>query len=351
MENIIEEARLDKSTFTFLESGNMEKLNQTKNRSAVLTSAELAAVVSIEAELLKGARQYFDAHGFTEVIVPHITRITGSCENIDTLFGLDYFGEEAYLVQTGQLYLEALIPSLGNVFCIGPSFRAEPAADARHLAEFSLVEFEFPGGFDELLVHIENTVHSMIQRAVHYRKHELQFLGVDVNSLRKISLPFRRVTYAEAIGLLNENGVSVEWGDDLKSSHEALIVQDGIPTFITHYPEEIKFFNMKRNENNPKVVNSSDLILPNSGEAVGSAEREWNHEILREKLLKSEMYKKLKARGKDIRDFEWYLDLIRENPVQHSGCGIGLNRITQFVLGTKDIRATTAYPLNSESLL
>ncbi len=369
MNETIGETRLEKSTFsksfafrnleeamllrrqTFFLNGNIEKLNQTKNRPEILTSPELSAVVSIEAELLKAARQYFDAHGFTEVVIPHITRITGACENIDTLFTLNYFGEEAYLVQTGQLYLEALIPTLGNVFCVGPSFRAEPAADSRHLAEFNLVEFEFPGGFDELLVHIENVIYAMVQRAVHYRKHELQFLGADIARLNKIKTPFRRITYTDAIKLLNGKGVNVKWGDDLKSSHEAMIVADGMPTFITHYPEEIKFFNMRRNPENPTIVNSSDLILPHSGEAVGSAEREWNHELLREKLLKSEMYKKLAARGKDIRDFEWYLDLIKENPVQHAGCGIGLNRVTQFVLGTSDIRATTAYPLNLESLL
>ena len=351
MENLMEKTKLEKTMQTFFLGGNLEKLNNTKNRATVLTSPELSAVVAIEAELLKAARQYFDAHGFTEVVVPHLTRITGACENIDTLFAVDYFGEEAYLVQTGQLYLEALIPKLGNVFCIGPSFRAEPSADPRHLAEFSLVELEFPGGFDELLVHIENTVHAMIQRAVHYRKQELEFLGADITRLKKLRLPFRRITYTEAIELLNEKGIDIKWGDDLKSSHEALIVSDGKPTFITHYPEEIKFFNMRRNPDNPKVVNSSDLILPHSGEAVGSAEREYDYELLKEKLLKSEMYKKLTARGKSIADFEWYFELIKNNPMQHAGCGIGLNRITQFILGSSDIRATTAYPLNTESLL
>jgi asparaginyl-tRNA synthetase len=351
MEEIIGETRLDKSTQTFFLQGDLEKLASTKNRPAVLTEPELTAVVSIEAELLKGARQYFDGHGFTEVVVPHITRITGACENIDTLFALDYFGEEGYLVQTGQLYLEALIPKLGNVYCVGPSFRAEPAVDERHLTEFTLVEFEFPGGFDELLIHIENTVHAMVQRAIHYRKAELEFLGVDMNKLKKVKTPFRRITYTEAIEQLKEKGVSVSWGDDLKSHHEAMIVADGVPTFITHYPEAIKFFNMRRNPENPLVVNSSDLILPHSGEAVGSAEREFDHELLRGKLLKSEMYRKLTARGKSISDFEWYFDLIKQNPMQHAGCGIGLNRVTQFVLGTSDIRATTAYPMNLESLL
>ena len=250
----------------------------------------MANIVSIEAELLRAGRQYFDTHGFTEVVTPHITKITGSCENIDTLFGLDYFGKEAYLVQTGQLYLEALIPALGNVFCVGPSFRAEPSVDSRHLTEFTLMEIEFPGDFKRLLEHIENTVYSMIRSVLKNKKHELGSLGADIERLKKIRLPFRRLTYTKAVEILKEKGVGIEWGDDLKSSHEKLLVDDGMPTFITHYPEKIKFFNMRRNPETPEVVNSSDLILPYGGEAVGAAEREYDYALLKEKLVGSKMY-------------------------------------------------------------
>lgn len=322
-----------------------------KNRHKLLLKQEMSMIVSIEAELLKAARQYFDLHGFTEVTTPHITKITGSCENIDTLFSLNYFGEEAYLVQTGQLYLEALIPRLGNVFCVGPSFRAEPSVDNRHLTEFVLVEIEFPGGFNELLVHIENIVYSMVKRVLHNKKHELELLGVDTNRLKKVRLPFRRLDYTKVIELLNEKGIEIGWGEDLKSNHEKMLVKDGVPTFITHFPEAIKFFNMRRNDKNPKVVNSADLILPCSGEAVGAAEREYDYNLLQEKLLNSDMYKRLKERGKSISDFEWYLNVVKENGISHSGCGIGLNRVTQFILGTDDIRISTAYPLNRVSLM
>jgi asparaginyl-tRNA synthetase len=130
-----------------------------------------------------------------------------------------------------------------------------------------------------------------------------------------------------------------------------MIVSDGIPTFITHYPEKIKFFNMRRNKNNPDVVNSADLILPFGGEAVGSAEREYDYELLCNKLLKSEMYKRLAEKGKNINDFKWYLELVKKHSIQHSGCGIGLNRVTQFILGSHDIRTSTAYPMNAESLM
>jgi asparaginyl-tRNA synthetase len=329
----------------------LSRLATTDNRHRLLLEQEMAMVVSIESELLKTARQYFDLHGFTEVTTPHITKVTGSCENIDTLFGLDYFGEEAYLVQTGQLYLEALIPSLGNVFCVGPSFRAEPTVDSRHLTEFVLLEIEFPGNFNELLSHIENIVYSMVKRVLHNRKHELELLGVDTDRLKRLEFPFRRMSYTRAVELLNRKGIGIAWGDDLKSSQEGLLVGDGVPTFITHFPEEIKFFNMRRNEKNPKVVNSADLILPYSGEAVGAAEREHDYRLLQKKLLNSEMYRKLKKRGKSIDDFRWYLEVVREKSVRHAGCGIGLNRVTQFILGTDDIRISTAYPMNKASLM
>lgn len=327
------------------------KYEIARDRYKLLLKQETALIVGIEAELLKAARQYFDLHGFTEVTTPHITKITGSCENIDTLFGLDYFGEEAYLVQTGQLYLEALIPKLGNVFCVGPSFRAEPSVDNRHLTEFVLVEIEFPGNFDELLVHIENIIYSMVKGVLRNKKHELEMLGADTNNLKKLEPPFSRLSYTKTIELLNKEGIGIAWGEDLKSDHEKLLVRDGIPTFITHFPEGIKFFNMRRNERDSRVVNSADLILPHSGEAVGAAEREYDYTLLQEKLLNSSMYRRLRERGKGISDFEWYLNIVREKGISHAGCGIGLNRVTQFILGADDIRMSTAYPMNRISLI
>lgn len=328
-----------------------EKLARTENRHRLLVEKEMGAVVSIESELLRAARRFFEHNDYTEVVTPHVTRITGSCENIDTLFGLDYFGDEAYLVQTGQLYLEALIPSMGNVFCVGPSFRAESSVDGRHLTEFTLMELEFPGDFDDLLETIERLVCSMVQSVVQRKRKELGMLGVDAERLRKVRTPFRRISYTEAIDTLKKEGVRIEWGEDLSSRYEKILVKDGIPTFITHFPEAIKFFNMRRNPLNPRVVNSADLILPFSGEAVGAAEREFDHRLLRKKLLNSEMFRMLKKRGKTAEDFGWYMDIVRNHGIQHSGCGIGLNRVTQFILGSEDIRMSTAYPMNRVSLM
>lgn len=342
MKAIVENSK----TAAAISTSPLDALKQTNNRAAVLATRELAAITRIEATMLKAARSYFEENDFTEAVVPHITRVTGACENIDTLFELDYFGEKAYLVQTGQLYLEALIPKLGSVFCIGPSFRAEPDIDERHLTEFTLVEIEFPGDFEQLLAHIENIVHSMIHAAAGMK--ELEILDVDTDRLRAVKKPFARMTYTQAIKQLQKHGFDVKWGDDLKSPHEKFLA-NGLPLFITHYPEAIKFFNMRRAPDG--LVNSCDLILPNSGEAVGAAEREHDHSLLVENLEKSPMYARLLEKGKNIKDFQWYLDIVRDHPIQHAGCGIGLNRVMQFVLNSDDIRASTAFPMNGESLM
>jgi asparaginyl-tRNA synthetase len=309
------------------------------------------AVVKTESSLLKGARRYFEEHGFVEVVVPHLTKATGACENIATMFELDYFAQRSYLSQTGQLYLEVLTPFIDKVWCIGPSFRAEPSADDRHLTEFVLIEIEFAGNFEELLSHIEATICSMVNTTLKERETDLQLLNVNTDRLARLSRPFQRITYTEAVGLLTDYGV--RWGDDLKSHHEKALVQmhGNQPLFVTHFPKTIKFFNMRENDENPSIVNSADLLLPMGGEAVGAAEREHRYDKLYQRLIDSSMFKQLAAKGGTTEDFRWYLDFHKENRNLHSGWGVGLNRVTQFVLDTDDIRTTTAFPLNSESIL
>lgn len=326
-------------------------LKNTSDRQKLFSTPEMQAVVKIESSLLKGARKYFEERGFIEIVVPHVTKATGACENIATMFEVDYFGQKGYLSQTGQLYLEVLTPFLGKVWCIGPSFRAEPSVDDRHLTEFNLVELEFAGNFEELLRHIEDTICSMISCILSERREELELLRADIERLRKVTKPFDRITYTEAVGLLTDYGV--KWGDDLKSHYEKLLVQmhGNQPLFVTHYPKPIKFFNMRENDENSAIVNSADLLLPMSGEAVGAAEREYHHEKLRQRLVDSPMFRMLVEKGGSIDDFKWYLDFYKEHSVLHSGCGIGLNRVTQFALGSDDIRATTSFPLNRESML
>ena len=307
---------------------------------------KLAEIAKVESALLLGARKYFQTHGFTEVVVPHLTRATGACENVDTLFAVDYFGQTAYLSQTGQLFLESLIPAIEKVWCVGPSFRAESEADNRHLTEFPLVELEFAGDFEQLLAQIEGVICSMTAEAATALPEEK---AAKLNAIRR---PFNRITYTRAVEMLAD--MEVKWGDDLKSRHEQTLMErtGGQPLFITHYPGAIKFFNMRTNPGDPRIVNSADLILPHSGEAVGSAEREFECEPLKKRLENSQMLKRLIERGGSIRDFDWYFDHLRTNgSVLHAGCGIGLNRVTQFVLGSADIRDCTVFPMNSQRLL
>jgi len=333
-----------------LSNEHLEKLKATDHRCKLFSTPEMQALARIEAALLRGARKYFDANNFTEIIVPHLTRATGACENIATMFTVDHFGENCYLAQTGQLYLEVLTPFLKKVWCVGPSFRAEPSVDERHLTEFTLIELEFEGNLAKLIEHVENVIDSMIQEVIKTRQEDMELLGIDKQRINVLP-PFKKVTYTEAVSQLS--GYGVKWGDDLKSIHEKTLVEiySNQPLFITHYPKAIKFFNMKTNEHNSNVVNSTDLILPFSGEAVGAAEREYKYEPLLKRLEESNMLRQLIEKGGTIHDFDWYLDFYQlHEGTPHSGCGIGLNRVTQYVLGSTDIRASTVFPMNKETM-
>jgi len=322
-----------------------EILKNTQCRYSLFGSPAFRAMVYVEGLLLQGARRYFDDMEFKEIVVPHITRATGACENIDTLFEVNYFGEGAYLSQTAQLYLESLIPWMNKVWCTSPSFRAEPRVDNRHLTEFTLIELEFAGTFEELLEHIEGVMISMIKSVL--KKMTSRWL--DRNRLRKVVAPFERISYTEAIEMLGK-----EFGHDITREEEQMLVEKfgNMPLFITHYPKAMKFFNMIENEENPHLVDSADLILPYGGEAVGAASREYEADRLYKRLDESQMLKQLRVKGGSIKDFDWYIDVYRKyKGAPHAGCGIGLNRVTQFVLGVNDIRMCTAYPLNRETLI
>ena len=328
----------------------LENLKNTAHRYRLFKEPSLQAIARIESSLLSGARKYFEENLFVEVTVPHVTRATGACENVATMFEVDFFGEKRYLAQTGQLYLEVMTPYLERVWAAGPSFRAEEKVDERHLVEFTLLEIEFRGNFNQLLEHVEGTLVSMVSEVLAKRSEDLAILGVDAERLQNVRRPFKRLTYTEAVELLEDEGV--RWGDDLKSPHEKLLVEcmGSQPLFITHYPKAIKFFNMKENAVNHELVDSADLILPYSGEAVGAAEREYEYDRLVNRLLESSMFRLLKERGGGMEDFAWYLNFYKEfGGYPHSGCGIGLGRVMQFVLGVDDIRGSTVWPANREA--
>ena len=311
-------------------------------------------IAKVEASLLKGFRDYMDSQGFIEVQVPHITKATGACENVATMFYLDYFGRRAYLTQTAQLHLEILsqLIDTGRVYTLIRSFRAEPEVDDRHLTEFSLFEFEHVGGFNELLRHIEYTIYWGVERVAEERQDILRKYGVDGGWLEQFKPPFKRMRYKDAIDFLNEKGFNLEYGDDLKHVHEKVIASEFGPTFVTHWPKHLKFFNMREDPDNPSEVISADLELPFVGESVGSAEREYRYKRLYERLVESDMYRMLIEYGGDVSDWDWYLEFWRtiENPMLHSGCGIGVSRVVQSLLKLGNIKEAVVYPMDRLSI-
>lgn len=327
-------------------------LEKTTDRFNLANTQEAGLVDKINDSLYWGATNYAKANGFMYTEVPILTKITGACENVDTLYALDHFGKQGYLAQTGQLYLESKIPLHEKLWTMITSSRAENSADSRHLNQFQLFELEFRGDMEKLIYHIQGTVKSMLHSVLNYNDQELEEIGRTDEVKKWASEPFARITYSDAVDMIkNMPGYSFKWGDDLKAVHENMISKEiGKPLFITHYPKEIKFFNMKVNDVDKRVVNSTDLIMPYSGESVGAAERENNYDSLVERLENSQMYKILKQRGHSLTDFEDYLEMVKKNPILHSGCGIGMSRISQAVLGVKDIRVATSYPLQSNVL-
>jgi len=311
-------------------------------------------IVKVEASLLKGFREYMDLKGFIEVQVPHITKATGACENIATMFSLDYFGRRAYLTQTAQLHLEILsqLIDTGRVYTLIRSFRAEPEVDDRHLTEFSLFEFEHLGGFEELLRHIENCIYSGVRRVEEECEDILIDYGVDDAWLASFKPPYKRLRYKDAIAFLNKRGFGLRYGDDLRQIHERFIADELGPTFVTHWPKHLKFFNMREDPENPNEVISADLELPLVGESVGSAEREFRFNRLYERLLSSDMYRMLTEFGGDVRDWDWYLDFWRSigNARLHSGCGIGVSRVVQSLLRLSSVKDAVVYPMDRLSI-
>lgn len=295
-------------------------------RKAVLT----------EASLLRGARKFLEENKFVEVVVPHLVSATGSCEVIETLFEVPYFDRTAFLTQTAQLYLEAVVPFLGGkVWTFGPSFRAESRVDNRHLTEFSLLELEFEGDFQQLL----ETIEKMFVRMIFEANHGLA---------ESLKLPLMRMSYSEAIEKLG-----LAFGMDIQSSDEQKLLEQNRnqPFFLTHFPKELKYFNMRENESNSKLVNSADFIVPYGGECAGAAEREYNPARLLKRLEESAMFINYKARGGNPHAFDWYINsYFKHDYSLHSGFGMGLNRVTKYVLELEDIRRSTAYPVNKELL-
>ncbi len=330
-------------------------------------------VILLTDQVLQSARRYLVQENYTEVTTPRIVRASGACENINTLFEVSadndfhwFNGHKSYLAQTGQLYLEALVPTLGNVYCVGSSFRAEPKVDNRHLTEFLMIEIEHPGDFDKLLSYMEGFIYQIAQDIVKQEKKQAIF-GLSLETMDRLSVCpqiFNKITYNQAIEKLQNLNEKIVWGDDISSAQEKILVENNNnqPLFITRFPDPMwkfdkeieveKFFNMLPDAENPGLVLSADLILPFGGESAGAAARAHEAEVLEKRLLNSRMYKRLLDRGGNLADFGWYIGQVKTNgAIPHAGCGFGIARIIQWLLGESDIRQAVAFPANKATLI
>ena len=329
-------------------------------------------IIKLTHLVLKIMREHFNQEGFTEVVTPRVVRASGACENVNTLFeaGVDgnnhwFKNKKGYLAQTGQLYLEALVPDLEKVYCIGPSFRAESKVDNRHLTEFLMLEIEHAGGFEELLKNIEGTLQAIAKGMIESGNYqEIGLEKSDLDRLKSCLQPFPRLSYDEAIKTLQKKGEKIEWGDDISSAQEKLLLRDynNCPLFITHFPDPMcdfgkpieaeKFFNMLPDHKNPGRVLSCDLITPFGGESVGAAARVHRPKEIKRRLVNSRMFKRLEKLGGDLDDFSWYLDQAETNgTVPHSGCGFGIARLMQWVAGKESIKDVVAFPTDRATII
>lgn len=314
------------------------------HRHLWLRSTKQHAVMEIRNAIIYASYEFFDQNGFIKFDSPILSG--NAAEDSTELFETDYFGEPAYLTQSGQLYLEAGAMAFGRVFDFGPVFRAEKSKTRRHLTEFWMMDAEYPFlTHDESLDLQEAYVKALIQGVLDRAPHALETLERDTELLKKyISEPFKRITYDEAIDLLQAHESDedsdyehLEHGDDFGSPHETWISNHfGVPTFVINYPADIKAFYMKPVPGNESRVLCADLLAPEGyGEVIGGSERETDYD----KLLN-----KIKSNGLNPDDYAFYLDLRKFGSVPHSGFGLGLERMVTFVAGTKHIREAIPFP-------
>lgn len=306
------------------------------HRHLWLRSSRQTAILRIRDEIVFALRAWLKGHGFVLTDTPILTPT--AAEGTTTLFKTDYFGEPAYLAQTGQLYLEAAAMAFGRVYDFGPTFRAEKSKTRRHLTEFWMLDAEAAFvAFEENLAIQEQLITAAVQAVVRTRAAELDLLERDVEILKAVQPPFPRMTYDQALKELAKAGHKTSWGEDFGADEEAVLAKlYSQPLFVTHYPAEIKAFYMQPDPANPRAVLNADLLAPEGfGEIVGGSERIHDEALLRERLRAFQL---------PVEEYEWYLDLRRYGSVPHSGFGIGLERVVRWICGLEHIRETIPFP-------
>ncbi|NLK08324.1 MAG: asparagine--tRNA ligase [Firmicutes bacterium] len=306
------------------------------HRHLWLRSRRQHAILRVRHEIIKAIRDFFYERDFVLIDTPILT--PAACEGTTTLFETDYFDDQAFLAQSGQLYLEAAAMAFGRVYCFGPTFRAEKSKTRRHLMEFWMLEPEVAYADHEDNMRLqEDLVSFIVQRVLKHRRAELQMLERDISRLEKVVVPFPRISYDEAIERLQKAGVEIEWGADFGGGDETILAEQfDRPVFVHRYPTSIKAFYMKPDPERPEVVLCDDLLAPEGyGEIIGGSQRIDEPELLKQRMIEHDLAEETYA---------WYLDLRRYGSVPHSGFGLGLERTVAWICGLPHVRETIPFP-------
>jgi asparaginyl-tRNA synthetase len=307
-----------------------------EHRHLWLRSARQRAVLAVRSELEQAIRDFFYSRDYVLIDSPILT--PAACEGTSTLFETDYFGDPAYLTQSGQLYLEPAAAAFGKVYCFGPTFRAEKSKTRRHLMEFWMVEpevafLELPGLADLA----EEFVVELVARVLDRCREELDVLERDRAKLEAVARPFPRITYGEAVERLKAEGVAIEWGDDFGGDEETILASlHDRPVMVTHYPAKMKAFYMQPDPEHPELALALDVLAPEGyGEIIGGSQRIHDHDLLLRRLREHEL---------PIAAFQWYLDVRKYGSFPHSGFGMGIERVVAWLCGVPHLRETIPYP-------
>jgi asparaginyl-tRNA synthetase len=307
-----------------------------EHRHLWLRSSRQRAALRVRSEVEQGIRDFFYERDFTLIDSPILT--PAACEGTSTLFETDYFGDKAYLSQSGQLYLEPAAAALGKVYCFGPTFRAEKSKTRRHLMEFWMVEPEVAFlEFEGLCELAQEFVGYLAARVLDRNREELKILERDTAKLEAIVPPFPRITYTEAIEILQKAGNPIQWGDDFGGDEETILAsQYDRPLLVTRFPTSFKAFYMQPDAENPDVVLGLDLLAPEGyGEIIGGSQRIHDHDLLLERLRQHDL---------PVEAFQWYLDVRKYGAFPHSGFGMGIERFVAWRCGLSHLRETIPYP-------
>jgi asparaginyl-tRNA synthetase len=296
-----------------------------------------AAILRIRAEAERAARNYMDGEGYTLTDAPMFT--PAACEGTSTLFEVNYIDDQkAYLTQSGQLYIEATAMALGKVYTFGPTFRAEKSKTRRHLTEFWMLEPEAAyADLNDMMALGEGLVSAIVQSVLKNKSRELGTLKRDTAKLEKVKPPFPRISYEDAIGVLQKHGNPAKFGDDIGGDEETIVSNEfDRPVMVHRYPASIKAFYMQPDSERPDLALAFDMLAPEGyGEIIGGSQRIHDYDLLVQRLREHNL-------PEDA--FQWYLDLRRYGSVPHAGFGMGLERTVAWICGAEHIREVIPFP-------